>query len=138
MLKGCGGEHPYHFLSPDYRPHHHRRFCRGGVATGQTGSAQTMKHGKRDTNHAEIKQALKAIGCRVCDLADIGGGVPDLLVGGIDRASGKPILALIEVKTPTGKLTPDEAEFHADWHGLHLFIVRNAAEALAIFGIDDP
>ena len=61
-----------------------------------------MKHGRRDANQAEIVKALESVGASVLDLADVGRGCPDLLVGYAGREW------LIEVKMPTGKLTPDE------------------------------
>lgn len=52
---------------------------------------------KRDANHREIVEALEAVGCTVVDLAAVGGGVSDLLVG-----YGHTNL-LLEVKNPAAR-----------------------------------
>ena len=87
-----------------------------------------MNHGKRDGNQAEIVEALRKVGASVLDLADVGRGCPDLLVGyaGHDW--------LVEVKTPTGKLTADEVVFAQTWRG-HICVVRSVEDALAVIGI---
>lgn len=91
---------------------------------------------KKDANHAEIVDALRAAGCGVCDLAAVGGGVPDLLVCG-------PVYpfpaCLIEIKDgakpPSArKLTPDQERFHAAWKG-PIHVVTSADEALRAVGI---
>lgn len=89
-----------------------------------------MNHGKRDANQAEIVEALRKAGASVLDLADVGHGCPDLLVG----YAGRDWLILMEIKTPTGKLTPDEVLFAQTWHG-HVYVVRSIDEALAVIGI---
>ena len=69
-----------------------------------------------DGNQSEVRQALEAIGCSVCDLSGVGGGVNDLLIG----YRGKNVL--IEVKDgskpPSArKLTPAQVIFQAGWRG---------------------
>lgn len=91
---------------------------------------------KKDANHAEIVSALRAAGCGVCDLAAVGGGVPDLVV----CAPTHPFkTSLIEIKDgskpPSARqLTPDQVKFHAAWRG-DIAIVTTVAEALAAVGI---
>ena len=58
-----------------------------------------------DANHADLVAYFKAHGCEVESLARMGDGVPDLLVGWQDA------LALVEVKTPTGRLRPAQTAF---------------------------
>lgn len=42
---------------------------------------------------------------------------------------------LVEIKTERGKLTPDEAEFHAEYpQGGPLLVARDAGDVLAWFG----
>lgn len=79
---------------------------------------------KIDTNQPKIVSALRALGATVQSLATVGHGVPDLLVGHCGENF------LLEVKTETGKLTPDETIWIAKWNG-HVTIVRTAEEALA-------
>ena len=82
-----------------------------------------------DANHAEVVQALRAIGCRVQDLSGVGDGCPDLLVGWRHR------LCLLEVKDgdkpPSArKLTPDQDKWHALWSGLPVRVVCSISEAV--------
>lgn len=88
-----------------------------------------MRHGKRDLNHGEIKQALLACGCSVLDLADTGNSVPDLLVGRHGRSF------LLEVKSPTGKEKPGQIEARQAWCGDRWAVVRSVQDALRIVGI---
>lgn len=94
-----------------------------------------MKHGKRDANHREIIQALRDAYISVVDLADVARGCPDILAGGINRVTGQPMTTLLEIKTESGKLTPDQVEFIDSWRGT-VHIVRTPAEALRVFGIE--
>jgi hypothetical protein len=84
------------------------------------------RHGKRDMNEARIVRALRAVGATVEFLSKK--GCPDLLVG----YQGQNWL--FEVKTESGKLTPDEIEWFDGWQGQRA-IVRSADEALEMLGI---
>ena len=67
-----------------------------------------MRYAKRtDTNHAEVRDNLRALGFDVIDLSKAGQGVPDLLVSRNKRG------VLVEVKAPGGKLTQEQQEFIA-------------------------
>ena len=87
-----------------------------------------MLHGKRDANQAEIVKALESVGASVLDLADVGRGCPDLLVGYAGREW------LMETKTRRGKLTPCQIKFIQSWHGV-VYVVPGPEEALAVIGI---
>lgn len=88
------------------------------------------KHGRRDGNHKDIVRALRFAKCSVVDLADVGGGVPDLLVGRSHR-----VTRLLEVKTPGESLTPDQKEFRSNWNGTPVVTVTSIEEALAAMGL---
>lgn len=82
-----------------------------------------------DDNHGEVKAALLAIGCSVCDLSAVGGGVNDLLVGYRGRN------VLIEVKDgrkpPSARsLTPAQVIFRAEWRGQY-DVATSVEEAIA-------
>ena len=67
-------------------------------------------------NQAAIVQYAIALGFTVLDLADMGQGVPDLLLG-MDGVN-----VLVEVKDGSQppsrrQLTPDEQAWHAAWRG---------------------
>lgn len=86
-----------------------------------------------DSNQSDIVDALRRVGCSVTSLAQLGGGVPDLLVGrhGINYA--------LEVKDGSKppsrrRLTPDEAEWHAAWKG-QIAVVENVNDALRAVGV---
>lgn len=96
-----------------------------------------MRHGRRDENHAEIRDKLRDVVGKqnVVDLGDVGDGVPDLLVGWRGQNF------LLEIKKDRGKrkrivhLKDTQVEFHASWHGQHA-VVTTFAEALFALGID--
>jgi Holliday junction resolvase len=69
------------------------------------------RRAKVDRNQPAITAALRAAGWAVKPLHMVGQGFPDLLAGkgGVN--------ALVEIKMPGEKLTPDEVEFHATWPG---------------------
>lgn len=83
---------------------------------------------RKDANHAEIVKTFRELGAQVVDLANIGNGVPDLLV-----STGKRTF-LVEVKDGSKppsqqKLTTDEKEFHSVWRG-ELFTITSIPEAI--------
>jgi hypothetical protein len=82
-----------------------------------------MLHGRRDTTHSEVKKELLALGASVVDLADVGGGVPDLLVGFCGCAF------LVEVKSKDGKLRPGQVDFASTWRGGKVEVLRSRESA---------
>ena len=84
---------------------------------------------RTDANHGEIRQAMRDAGAKVKDLSGCGKGVPDTVVYTQDGR-----LLLVEIKTATGKLTPAQVGFIADFPVVE--IVRTAAEAVAL--VTDP
>lgn len=60
------------------------------------------------------------------DLHRVGGGCPDLLVG-----TPWAEIVLVEVKTPRGKLTPDQTRWHWKWHHLPRCMPRSVVELRA-------
>ena len=94
---------------------------------------------KTDTNQAEIVEALRAAGASVECLHAVGEGVPDLLIGFgrevwySEGEQNEEINILMEVKSDTGKLTPDQIEWHDAWPG-QVAIVRSVEEALRVIG----
>ena len=74
------------------------------------------KRGRVDDNHSSIVKRLRVHGASVVSLANLGKGVPDLLIG----FKGLNLLAEVKDgnKPPSGrKLTPDEQEFATAWRG---------------------
>ena len=87
---------------------------------------------RTDANQADIVKALLDIGASVQILAAVGQGCPDLLVG----LAGRNFL--LEVKNGSKppskrKLTPAEAEWHAEWRG-QVCVVESVEAALEIIG----
>jgi hypothetical protein len=87
-----------------------------------------MHHGRIDANQPEIVKALRAAGASVQSLADLGRGVPDLLVG------WRGINLLFEVKDgakrPSARrLTPGEEQWHRRWRG-QVVVVESVDDAL--------
>ena len=87
---------------------------------------------RRDTIHADIVAALRAVGASVQDLAAVGGGVPDILVG------YRGVNYLMEIKTPrhTTKAGTHarQQEWHAGWRGSAHY-VRSIDEAYRVIGV---
>lgn len=86
------------------------------------------RHGKRDGNHAEIRDGLRQLGFLVADTGDVGGGFPDLVVarGGIIR--------LVEVKTANGCLTAEQVAFHRLWQDA-VIVAQSIDDVLESFGV---
>ena len=88
---------------------------------------------KIDANQTAIVEALRAVGCSVQSLAELGGGVPDLLIG------YKHQNILIEVKDSAQplskrKFTPDQKKWHAAWKG-RAHLVETIEQAMLVVGI---
>ena len=88
---------------------------------------------KVDANQEQIVQALRACGATVQSLANVGKGVPDLLVG----YQGKTLL--LEVKdgrlAPSARrLTEDQLVWHGAWRGGPLAVVDGVDAALRALG----
>ena len=87
-----------------------------------------MTHGRRDSNHAAIRDALRDCGVTVLDLGDAGRNVPDLVCG------RHGLTYLLEIKSPGGKERPGQLAARTAWRG-HWVVVRSVAEALAAVGM---
>lgn len=84
---------------------------------------------KIDRNQPEIVQALRRAGCFVQSLAATGKGVPDLLWA---RAGRMGLLEVKDAQKPPSarQLTPDQAQWHAEWRGPAVAIVETVEQAL--------
>ena len=87
-------------------------------------------HGRRDNNHAEIRDGLRECGYFVIDLADVGNGVPDLLV--ISSCA----MMLMEVKRPGENLTEMERLFHATCPS-KCVVVHTVEEAVMLMRVQE-
>lgn len=76
---------------------------------------------RRDGNHKEIVGYLHRIGFSVLDLAAVGRGCPDVLVG---MASQNFLIEIKDgSKSPSQRpLTPQQKEFHGAWLG-HVTVI---------------
>lgn len=81
----------------------------------------------RDKNHYNVVGALKSVGATVQDLAHVGHGCPDILVG----YNGSNFL--LEIKGPQRGLNALQTSWHTSWKG-QIIVVRNAEEAIAAIG----
>ena len=89
---------------------------------------------KRDGNHAAIVAALEKAGATVLDLAAVGGGAPDILVG------FRGVNTLIEIKDPSQskrdtKLRDNQVEWHDAWKGRKPAVAMTPEAALVIIGV---
>lgn len=90
------------------------------------------KRVRRDNIHSDIVAALREVGATVCDLAAVGGGVPDLLVG----YRGQNYL--MEIKTPQHGTKAGTAQRQAEWHMLwrgSAHYVRSVDDAYRVIGV---
>ncbi len=89
-------------------------------------------HGRTDRNQLEIMRALREAGASCTSLADVGKGVPDLLVGIPTEAGGET--HLVEVKDGAKvlsrqALTTAQKRFVAEWLGSPVIILVNVEQA---------
>jgi hypothetical protein len=87
-----------------------------------------------DENHHEIVDALRAVGADVLSTADLGKGVPDLVV------AFRGTVYLIEIKNPKscygrGGLNKLQRKWAATWTGAMVHVVKSIDEALHVIGI---
>ena len=85
---------------------------------------------KVDESQPAIVDALRKRGAKVWSLATVGRGFPDLLVVAPGMGA-RSVWALLEVKTPGGRLTPAQVEWHAANPGV-AHVVTTPDEAIAI------
>ena len=90
-----------------------------------------MRHkASLDANHTEIVAGLRHIGATVVDLAKVGKGCPDLLVGW----RGKTYL--MEIKTKTGHMRATQEQFFRSWTGGHVAVVRSFDDAYTVLTME--
>ena len=85
-----------------------------------------------DANQPAIVAALRKAGYHVIDVSGPF-STGDLFVWGYDVAEDRMCWRLLEVKTPEGKLTPEQREFMAAHPGA-VQLARTPEEALSAFG----
>jgi hypothetical protein len=90
--------------------------------------------GRLDGNHKQIVEALVKAGASVKSLADVGKGVPDLLVA---FAGVNYLLEVKNPKTAYGRkgLNPLQVDWSASWQGAKPIVVHSPDEALEAIGI---
>ena len=83
------------------------------------------RNARVDSNHTEIVAAFRKLGASVLSLANLGRGVPDLLIAWCG------VTMLVEVKAQKGKETEDQLRFFEGWQG-QIFIVRDTEGVLTV------
>ena len=86
---------------------------------------------RTDGNQAEIARGLRKLGLSVFSTHAVGRGFPDLVV--FNAISG--CLMLLEVKSASGRRTPGQKQFAAQFDGA-VAVVRDVAEAACAVGIE--
>lgn len=79
---------------------------------------------RKDSNHDELSDAYRELGCSVVDLSSVGSGVPDAVIG----AAG--ITDFAEFKTKDGRLEPAQNTFMQTWRGSIVWVIRDRADVL--------
>ena len=93
-----------------------------------------MRAAKIDANQEAVVTALRAAGATVQSLANVGKGVPDLLVG----YKGQTLLMEVKdgFKAPSARLlTEDQLRWHGSWKGGALAVVDSPDAALRMIGV---
>lgn len=95
---------------------------------------------RRDGNHAEICDALEAVGILVVDLADAGSGVPDIACfvrcdkcRRLDDPCNEGRWVWIEIKQQRGRMRASQDAFRERFP---VVVARTANEALRACGIE--
>jgi hypothetical protein len=83
-----------------------------------------------DANQPLLVKSLRDLGASVQSLADLGKGVPDLLIGFQGR---NYLFEVKDWKQPPSKrrLTPDEKTWHELWRG-NVYVIETLTDALKI------
>lgn len=81
---------------------------------------------KTDRNQIEIVSALRELGASVAPLHQVGGGIPDLIVG----YRGQNFLVEIKAEAKS-KLTACQVEWHGSWSG-QVSIIRSVSDAIEL------
>jgi len=79
---------------------------------------------RADDNQRELVDFMRAVGCSVLILSQVGNGCPDLLVG------WKGQNYLFEVKTETGRLSDRQKDFKECWRGKPPVVIRNIEDVV--------
>jgi hypothetical protein len=90
---------------------------------------------KVDNSHGPIRDELRKHGCTVVSLAQLGSGVPDLLVGVPSINGAEPRTELIECKTLNHRLRSNQRDFVREWKGRPVHVVCTPEEALEVLGL---
>jgi len=80
---------------------------------------------RTDANQQTIMDTFRQLGYRVQDCSGMGKGFPDLLIS----KTGENIL--IEVKTESGSLTPDQIRFISGWNSA-VYICRDVDDCIQL------
>jgi hypothetical protein len=75
---------------------------------------------KKDTTHKEIAAFLERQGFTVLDLSKCGDGIPDMAVSIRSAWDGRMFAALVEAKSPGGRLNPKQEEVRSRWQGPYI------------------
>ena len=85
-----------------------------------------VKHGRVDANQKEVVEAFRGFGWYVQILSDVGGGVPDLIMG------KNGVNVFVEIKDgKKAKLTPAQVIWHKEWKG-QVAIVRDMCDVIKL------
>ena len=97
-----------------------------------------VTHGRVDANQSTLVSLFHDAHMTVAYTTDVGGGFPDLVVGGVMPCPHclKKFKQnkIVEVKTAAGRLNDEQRTFHAYWKG-QLDVIRSEAVALKLVGI---
>ncbi len=92
-----------------------------------------MFSSRQDSNHSAIVKDLRLLGYQVHEMKSQGGGFPDILVA----RHGK--MCLMEIKVDGGTLNDKQKQWHSEWKGPEVAIIRTTEQAIiAMMNINTP
>lgn len=119
---GCGAE---------YRSYNkERKYCSHRCYL-EVDAQMPHRRNRRDCNHAEIVEAFQRLGWSVLDTAEMGRGVPDLVIG--DRSHGTHMVEIKNTKTYYGRkgLSKSQKAFTERWQGA-VYVVTSLDDVVAL------
>lgn len=80
---------------------------------------------RKDSNHTEVIDLYRELGCSVHDTSMVGFGYPDISLGLVG------VTSLVEIKVGDADYTAAQKVFHRDWRGEKPVTIRSIEEVIA-------
>jgi hypothetical protein len=127
MCRQCQSE-----IDTRYREKRRLYSQRTRAAAAAARTTMPRRASRRDDNHAEIVAAFEKLGWSVLDLANVGAGVPDLIIG--DHAHGVHLVEIKNKKTGYGRrgLSRSQRDWAARWMAGNVHVVTSLDDVVTL------